>query len=127
MKKFIVLISTLLTACSTTKSLDTETYDQVFTLAEQQWQANKENTKYKEYFDTWNDFNNKNKIDEKDGCYKYGKEPVKLILVQNSGGLVEKVITQPDNKKTQCFVKSYTGVKFPKPPVAPFYHRMTMN
>lgn len=127
MKRFIVLASVLLTACSTTKLLNTKTYEQTLMLAEQQWKANKENSQYKEYFNTWNNFNNENKLDEKDGCYKYGKESIKLILVQNSVGLVENVVTQSDDKKTQCFVKSYTGVKFPKPPIAPFYHRMTMN
>lgn len=127
MKKSLVLISILVTACSSTKSLNTENYNQVFSQADQQWQANKENSDYKEYFNVWNNFNNENKLDEKYGCYKYGKEPVKLILIQNSIGLIEKVITQSNNKKTECFVKAYTGVKFPKPPIAPFYHRMTMN
>lgn len=127
MKRFIALVSVLLTACTTTTPLNTEAYDQTLKLAEQQWQDNKENAQFKEYSNTWNNFNNANKLDEKDGCYSYGREPVKLILVQNSEGLVEKVITQSDNKKTKCFVKSYSGVKFPKPPIAPFYHRMTMN
>ena len=74
------------------------------TLAEQQCNSNKENAQHKEYLYIWNDFNNENKLDEKGGCYKYGKEPVKIILIQNSTGLIEKSVTQADNKKTQCFV-----------------------
>lgn len=104
-----------------------EDFEQVQDLAKQQWEKNKGISQYKEYFNTWNKFNNDNKLDERDGCYSFGRKPANLILILNSKGVVERAVTQSKGQKEKCFVNSYVGVKFPAPPIAPFYNRMTMN
>ncbi|MBC3873624.1 hypothetical protein [Undibacterium flavidum] len=107
MKKVAILISVLLSACATNNNSDQMAYDKALALAKQQSTENRGNPLYKEHFSIWNKYNNENKIDTKDGCYKYGKEPVKFILIQNGDGVIENIITKSDDKKTNCFVKSY--------------------
>jgi hypothetical protein len=127
MKITMILVAVLLSSCAMKNGSKVEDFERVQNMAQQQWKENKENSQYKEYFNTWNKFNNDNKLDEKDGCYSFGRKSVELILILNRNGVVERAITQSEGKKEKCFVNSYTGVKFPAPPIAPFYHRMTMN
>ena len=127
MKQIILLIPFLFSACSASEDLSAINYSEAYSLADQQWQSNNSNKQYTEYFNMWTGFNNQNKIDEKAGCYRYGNQLVKLVLIQNNEGVIERVVTSSNDKKTECFVKSYTGVKFPTPPISPFFHRMTMN
>ena len=60
------------------------------------------------------------RLPERGGCYRIG-EPSKMYLRIEADGFVSGVYGDPDNNRSQCFRLSYTGVRVPKPPAAPFY------
>lgn len=65
-------------------------------------------------------FNNAHKLDEKGNCHGKSIYPVTIILTLDAEGRVTNSITDVENVKAQCFRKAYAGVKFPRPPVAPY-------
>lgn len=65
-------------------------------------------------------FNNANKLDEKGNCHGKSIYPVTIMLILDAEGRVTSSMTDVENAKAQCFRKAYAGVKFPRPPVAPY-------
>lgn len=63
-------------------------------------------------------FNNEKKLDEKGNCHGMSKYPVIIILVLDANGKVTSSMTDVNNAKAECFRRAYTGVQFPKPPMA---------
>ncbi len=65
-------------------------------------------------------FNNERKLDQKGNCHGKSKYPVTIVLVLDAEGKVTKTMTDVENAKAACFRSAYTGVQFPRPPMAPY-------
>lgn len=79
------------------------------------------------YADAWADFNNLNHLDERDGCYFKADGELTQILEIDASGKVVGYFTDKDNGRSECWRNTYLGVVFPKPPFAPYWHRLTMH
>lgn len=79
------------------------------------------------YEEVWDTFNNENKLDEKDGCYKKSNGMIQQVLVIDKSGLVTDVVADIKNKKSNCFRNSYMNVRFPAPPFSPYYMYLRMH
>lgn len=96
------------------------------------WQRNRDTAQYKSYAAEFSQFNNHFHLDEKDGCYALGPKPVNLMLVIGRRGndefaVVERVLSDVDNAKARCFMKSYSGVSTKMPPFLPFVLQLSMS
>ena len=96
------------------------------------WEKHKDTAEYQTYASEFAQFSNHFHIDEKDGCYALGKEPVGLMLViTHPGGsqyaVVEDVLSDVDSPKARCFMKSYRGLPTKVPPYVPFVLQMAMG
>jgi hypothetical protein len=96
------------------------------------WEKTKDEARYQAYAAEFAQFNNHFHLDEKDGCYALGQGQVNLVLVithppKNEFAVIEKVFSDVDNPKAQCFKKSYEGIKTKVPPFAPFALQMQMG
>ena len=79
------------------------------------------------YADSWAEFNNQNKLDERDGCYFMADGELIQILEIDESGKVVGYYADKDNGRAQCWRNTYLGVVFPKPPFAPYWHRLVMH
>ena len=79
------------------------------------------------YGTAWAEFNNAQHLDERDGCYFKAEGSLVQILQIDSAGKVVGYVSDKDNGRSHCWRQSYLGVTFPKPPFAPFYHRLEMQ
>jgi hypothetical protein len=95
--------------------------------AEALWLKNKGTVSFSEYMTTFAEFNNKNHLDERGGCYKKASGPIHMFLVLNKDGVIESALIDVTNEKSVCFQKSYSGLKAPKPPYTPFIVNMSMR
>jgi len=96
------------------------------------WERTKNGAKYQVYADEFAQFNNHFHIDEKDGCYALSHGSVNLMLVithpaKSEYAVIERVLSDVDNAKTQCFKKSYGGIRTKVPPFVPFVLQMQMG
>ncbi|MFZ6846543.1 hypothetical protein [Undibacterium sp. RuTC16W] len=96
------------------------------------WERTKDDTKYQAYAAEFAQFNNHFHLDEKDGCYSLAPGPVNLMLVitrpaKSEYAVIERVLSDVENAKAQCFKKSYGGVKTKAPPFVPFVLQMQMG
>lgn len=103
-----------------------------FSSAKKIWEASKGRSDYQTYADEFAQFNNYYHLDEKDGCYALGSEPVELMLIITHHGngqyaTIEKVLSNVDSPKARCFRKSYEGLGTKIPPFFPFVFQMTMG
>ena len=100
--------------------------------AEAAWKRSRDKRQYQAYAAEFAQFNNHHHLDEKDGCYALSPGPVKLFLVitHSDGGefaLVERVLSNVDNPKTNCFKRTYEGLRTKVPPFLPFVLQMGMG
>jgi len=79
------------------------------------------------YADAWAAFNNQNHLDERDGCYFKADGELTQILEIDASGKVIGYFADKDNGRSQCWRNTYLGVVFPKPPFAPYWHRLVMH
>lgn len=79
------------------------------------------------YGTAWAKFNNAQHLDERDGCYYKADGMLVQILQIDATGKVVDYFTDKNNGRAQCWRNTYLGVTFPKPPFAPFYHRLVMH
>jgi hypothetical protein len=79
------------------------------------------------YADSWVEFNNQNHLDERDGCYYRAEGELTQILEIDAAGKVVGYYADKDNGRSQCWRNTYLGVVFPKPPFAPYWHRLVMH
>jgi len=96
------------------------------------WERSKEMAQYQTYSEEFAQFNNRFRLDEKDGCYGLDVKPVTLLLVITHDGRgkfakVEQIFTSVDNAKAQCFKKTYRGIETKIPPFLPFVLQMDMG
>lgn len=98
-----------------------------FAEAEHAFSLQPKNAETKAYSHTWEEFNNTNHLDEKDGCYSKAEGSLVQLLIIDSEGRVVGYFADKDNGRSQCWRRTYMGVTFPKPPFAPFYYRLEMS
>jgi len=79
------------------------------------------------YLNSWTDFNNAHHLDERDGCYFKADGALVQILRIDADGKISGYFADRDNGRSQCWRQTYLGLEFPKPPFAPFYHRLEMH
>jgi hypothetical protein len=96
------------------------------------WEKHKDTVEYQTYASEFAQFNNHFHIDEKNGCYALGKEPVGLMLVithasSSQYAVVENVLSDADSPKVRCFIRSYLGLPTKVPPYVPFVLQMAMG
>jgi hypothetical protein len=96
------------------------------------WEKHMDSAEYKTYVSEFVQFNNHFHIDERNGCYALGKEPIGLMLVITHRGstefaVVENVLSDVDSPKGRCFIKSYLGLQTKVPPYVPFILQMAMG
>lgn len=115
---FGTLLCLLLASCSNVERKEgpaekSEDHLRNWSLANEQ----RQDDVYKKYVqEVFYQFNNKYKLDERDGCYSLSRVKIELILHISKRGLIERVSGWPENKKLQCFKKIYTGLRLPAQP-----------
>jgi hypothetical protein len=80
-----------------------------------------------DYENTWNNFNNAHKLDERDGCFARSEGSIQQILVLDSSGKVVQYVSDLDTPRSRCFRSTYLGIQFPKPPISPYYKYALMQ
>lgn len=96
------------------------------------WDQTKDDPKYGTYLGEFMQFSNHFHLDERDHCYGLSRGSVSLMLVithpdNGQFAIVEEVFTDVENLKSQCFKKSYLGIRTKIPPILPFVLKMTMS
>ena len=104
----------------------------VYADAKVAWEKSKDRPEYQTYASEFAQFNNHFHLDEKDGCYALSPGPVNLMLIisnptNDKFAVVERVLSDVDNAKSQCFKKSYGGIRTKLPPYMPFVLQMSMG
>ncbi len=79
------------------------------------------------YADAWAAFNNAQHLDERDGCYFKAEGELTQVLEIDSAGRVVGYYADRDNGRSQCWRATYLGVVFPRPPFAPYWHKLVMH
>ena len=98
-----------------------------FAQAERLFAAQPRNDATAAYLGAWTDFNNAQHLDERDGCYFKAAGMLVQILRIEADGRISGYFADHDNGRSQCWRRTYLDVIFPKPPFAPFYHRLEMH
>lgn len=79
------------------------------------------------YADAWAQFNNRHRLDERDGCYfRADGELVQVLEIDGSGKVVGYFADREDGR-SRCWRATYLGVVFPAPPFAPYWHKLVMH
>ena len=104
----------------------------VYADAKAVWEKSKNKPEYQMYASEFAQFNNHFHLDEKDGCYALSPGPVNLMLIISNStngefAVVERVLSDVENAKSQCFKKSYGGIRTKIPPYLPFVLQMSMG
>lgn len=79
------------------------------------------------YADVWASYNNENHLDERDSCYFKADGELTQILEIDHSGKVVGYFADKDNGRSVCWRATYLGVVFPKPPFAPYWHKLVMH
>jgi hypothetical protein len=93
------------------------------------WEKDKTTSEYQNYLEQFLQYNNSLRLDEKNGCYKLSNDTVELFLVikhfeGNKYAIVEDVLVDNTNLKSECFIKTYRNLKLKQPPHFPFVIQM---
>lgn len=116
----VAFLIALPTAAQTAKN-----FEQADARAEAQRQTRSAATS--SYAETWAAFNNQHRLDERDGCYYMAEGELTQILEIDESGKVVGYFTDKDNGRSKCWAQTYLGVVFPKPPFAPYWHKLVMH
>ena len=79
------------------------------------------------YATAWAEFNNQHKLDERDGCFFKATGELTQILEIDVSGKVIGYYSDKENGRSRCWSDTYMGVVFPKPPFAPYWHKLVMH
>ena len=129
MKKIsVLLLLPLLFSCTNQGAKNNSSpFYQAKGLYDRQWAEHKDDARYMVFIHEWLAFKNNNPPRAEEGrCYYLSDKSERFILVQDQHGVINKLIAENENKKTKCFRAALVGKKYPKPPIAPFYHELTM-
>jgi hypothetical protein len=96
------------------------------------WQKTRGSAEYQSYASEFSQFNNHFHLDTKNGCYGLAPGPVNLMLVishRDVGdfAVIERVLSDADNAKAQCFQNTYRGIRTKIPPFHPFVLQLGMG
>lgn len=100
---------------------------QTFAEIERSWQQSKIQLGYVEYQNEFIQYNNYLHLDVKNGCYRLAPGKFIMYLVINAHGVVESVVTDTENIKTECFKQTYHNLSVKVPPFSPFVIQMRME
>ncbi|WP_053069765.1 hypothetical protein [Xanthomonas sp. NCPPB 1128] len=100
-------------------------FAQANALADAQWKRRHDETS--KYADAWAAFNNAQHLDERDGCYFKAQGELTQVLEIDATGKVAGYYTDRENARSQCWRVTYLGLVFPKPPFAPYWHKLVMH
>jgi hypothetical protein len=121
-----ICVLALLLAVTVPAAAQSETgFERANARAEAQWAAQEAATA--KYADTWAAFNNAQHLDERDGCYFKAEGELTQVVELDGSGKVVGYYTDHENGRSQCWRATYTGVTFPKPPFAPYWHKLVMH
>jgi len=90
-------------------------------------QLQREPARTEAYANAWAEFNNQQHLDERDGCYSKAEGELIQILEIDASGKVVGYFSNQDNGRSRCWKSTYLGVVFPKPPFAPYWHKLVMH
>lgn len=66
-------------------------------------------------------------LDEKGGCYSLPGGGITQIIRINQSGIIDLVVSNVKNQKSECFKNTYFGSTFKAPPTAPIYIKQQMG
>ena len=112
----------LLAGCASVPSTDSSYAD-----AARRFAAQPRTAATDAYGTAWAEFNNAQHLDERDGCYFKAEGSLVQILKIDANGKIIGYFADKENGRSQCWRQTYLGLTFPKPPFAPFYHRLEMQ
>lgn len=79
------------------------------------------------YAHVWAEFNNQQHLDERDGCYSKAEGELIQVLLIDASGKVIGYFANRDNGRSLCWRATYLGIVFPRPPFAPYWHKLIMH
>lgn len=120
-----MILATALAVVLPVSAQTTTGFDQANTRAEAQKTHQFDATSA--YAEAWANFNNEHGLDERDGCYFKAEGELTQILEIDASGKVVGYFADKDNGRARCWERTYLGVEFPKPPFAPYWHKLVMH
>lgn len=66
-------------------------------------------------------FENSIGLDSKGNCYAIPAKTVILVSRINQAGVIDLVIADAENARSECFRNTYLNTQFDSPPVSPIY------
>jgi len=118
----IALGLTLSAGCASTPQATSSFAD-----AQRRFDAQPRTAETDSYGTAWAEFNNAHNLDERDGCYFKAEGSLVQILQIDATGKIVGYFSDKQNGRSQCWRDTYLGLTFPKPPFAPFWHRLEMQ
>jgi len=73
------------------------------------------------------EYENSIPLDERDGCYALPGGGITQIIRINQDGIIDLVVSNLKNERSECFRKTYLGSKFKAPPKAPIFIKQRMG
>jgi hypothetical protein len=101
------------------------TYQEAISLNEKQYLE--KNSKIIDYLNRRLEYENSISLYESNKCYLLPGGGVTLIMRVNKLGIIDLVLSEKENSKTECYRKTYLGTKFEKPEVFPLYFKAQMD
>ena len=123
-KHFVTCFLMLIAGCATThQAVPTLSFNEAYRAVE----SLPPDSYIDDYENAWNDFNNAQQLDQRDGCYAKSEGPIQQVLVLDSTGKVVQYVSDLDTPRSRCFRNTYLGIQFPKPPISPYYKYALMR
>ena len=123
--KFVLLSLPFLLAAASPSPATPSARQKAFDVAQRIYDLQLETDELKAYEKAWTDYHNTHHPHDGDECFlKPGGEFV-LIQKINAEGKVTDVYVGEDSPRALCLQAAFK-LDYPKPPIAPYYRRLTM-
>ena len=130
--KNLLIISLTLIVCScawdrnsTGNTTQKISYQEALSLNEKQYLE--KNSKIIDYLNKRLEYENSISLYESNKCYLLPGGGVTLIMRINKLGVIDLVLAEKENSKTECYRKTYLNTKYGKPEVFPIYTKAQMD
>jgi len=100
-------------------------YQQAVDFQNRQVQEN--NPVIAKYFQERIEYENSISLYESKKCYLLPGGGVTLLMRINRKGVIDLVLSEQENSKTQCYRDTYLGTKFKEPEIFPLYAKVRMD
>tara|TARA_R110002124_G_scaffold237792_1_gene403068 strand:- start:3232 stop:3621 length:390 start_codon:yes stop_codon:yes gene_type:complete len=100
-------------------------FDEAFQIADEQFKSKLSGREA--YLLERMEYENSIGLDERGNCYAHPGGGVTLVIRINETGVLDLVLSNIENTKSECFKKLYLGTKYKAPPIAPIYQIMKMG